>query len=154
MLMTDGHLAGAAAGAYGIAAHGAAFDPPCDAYTADGRLDARSADGARQLRIATAPAAPATFPYALALLRNLTNQPTFAGDDNCDNYVRLFNTSLTTAPGRAPVPVRGSVTARLEPLAAAAAERWDGVFGWRASTAFVEPVLPGRCESMQGYSDG
>ncbi|KAI1505857.1 hypothetical protein F5X99DRAFT_404408 [Biscogniauxia marginata] len=165
---------------YGMSAHAAAFDPPCDAYRAlpDGSTFAHSrgmpeigninADAndtqsssssssssssttAKFMTLETRPlpeAAAATIPYPLDFVRNVTNQPVFAGDAaKCDYYQRLFDTALTTG-SNAPVPVSGRVSANLEPFAAA--QSWGGgadagVFGWRLATAFLEPPAVEEC---------
>ncbi len=158
---------------FGITVYPGVFDPPCDAYAADPDnstssstatyFRARSEDGApgRFVNVETwSSAAGQEDPYGLAFLRNITNQPVFANDSGvCDNYRRLFNTSLTTLPQNAPVPVRGRVEALIEPFYddgdadGGETQVWeDGVFGWRVSTAFLEPPVAASCASLQGFS--
>ncbi|KAH7033610.1 uncharacterized protein B0I36DRAFT_321756 [Microdochium trichocladiopsis] len=121
------------------------------------------------------------FPYPFQFLVNITNQPVFAEPSICDNYKRLFNTTLTTDPANAPVQVVGSVRGNLEPfgpwgIGAAAAypsppssagtgnsgnniaggevvipHVWSGVYGWRLATAFLEPPVPDTCAQLKGY---
>ncbi|RYP23564.1 hypothetical protein DL765_001078 [Monosporascus sp. GIB2] len=144
---------------FGITVYPGVFDPPCNAYGhADGGA---SSDGAtyfhaeshevaldRFVDLEMAPAADGD-PYGLEFLKNITNQPVFANPSICDNYQRLFNTSLTLPPNE-PVPVRGSVRALIEPFRVA--QSWEGVFGWQLSTGFLEPPVGDSCESLKGYS--
>ena len=169
MLITAGNeVAIEGSEGFGVTVHPSVFDPSCDAYALlsddeDGMthyLRGRSEDGAaldRFVSIATAATADGTDPYGIAFLKNITNQPVFANDTAiCDNYQRLFNTSLTLPPNE-PVPVRGRVAARLEPFVDDDNEdiTWDwveGVFGWRVSTGFLEPPVPSNCADLKGYS--
>lgn len=170
MLITAGNeVAIEGSEGFGVTVHPGLFDPPCDAYgyIADGSEDsgmthylhARSEDDAlgRFVNIESATTPDFTDPYGVAFLKNITNQPVFANDTAiCDNYQRLFNTSLTLPPNE-PVPVRGRVAARLEPFVDDDNEdiTWDwveGVFGWRVSTGFLEPPVPSNCADLKGYS--
>jgi hypothetical protein len=80
--------------------------------------------------------------------KNITNQPLFGdGLPLCDNYITLFNTSVTE--GRyAPVPVRGVVSAR--PPFYPAETTFEGAYGYRMANAFIERNgVP--CEELKGY---
>ena len=172
MLITAGNeVAIEGSEGFGVTVHPSVFDPSCDAYALlsddeDGMthyLRGRSEDGAaldRFVSIATAATADGTDPYGIAFLKNITNQPVFANDTAiCDNYLRLFNTSLTLSPNE-PVPVRGRVEARIEPFVdgdddGSNGTSWtwqDGVFGWRVSTGFLEPPVPSSCADLKGFS--
>lgn len=125
---------------------------------------------ARSLYFETRPSTPSTllsdiavvghvFPYPLNFLVNITNQPVFATPSICDNYKRLFNTTLTTDPANAPVEVVGTVAGTLEPFGPASdaangeeGHVWPGVYGWRIANAFVEPPVPGTCAALKGYA--
>ncbi|RDA90376.1 hypothetical protein CP533_5640 [Ophiocordyceps camponoti-saundersi (nom. inval.)] len=156
MLITAGSEAIKGSEGYGIRVHPATFDPECDAYKGQGKglttFAAKASKGERFLSLSSRPDYD-YVPYPLDFIRNITNQPAFATSDHqCDNYIRLFNTSLSEAPFK-PTPVRADVSARLDPLASGGGEhRWYDVYGWRLSTAFVEPPLPVACESLKGYS--
>ncbi|KXJ93482.1 hypothetical protein Micbo1qcDRAFT_174537 [Microdochium bolleyi] len=100
------------------------------------------------------------MPYPLRFLVNITNQPVFANPSICDNYKRLFNTTLTMDPANAPVSVRGDVVGNVEPFFTPPAatglpplhhKKWSGVYGWRLSTGFLEPPVPGTCDKLKGY---
>jgi hypothetical protein len=87
-------------------------------------------------------------PFPLSFFKNVTNQVTFADGKTCDNMIRLFNTSLTTAPNRIE-SVKGTVRARIPPFAED--QEWNDVYGVRMDTAFIENnYLP--CEDFRGYS--
>ncbi|RYO77507.1 hypothetical protein DL762_009221 [Monosporascus cannonballus] len=160
MLITAGNeVAITGSEGFGITVYPGVFDPPCNAYGhADGGA---SSDGATYFHAAShevaldrfvdlemAPAADGD-PYGLEFLKNITNQPVFANPSICDNYQRLFNTSLTLPPNE-PVPVRGSVRALIEPFQVA--QSWEDVFGWQLSTGFLEPPVGDSCESLKGYN--
>ncbi|KAI1772955.1 hypothetical protein F4818DRAFT_443840 [Hypoxylon cercidicola] len=149
-LITDSNeLAISGAESYGMTVHPAIFDPLCDAFvpTSDGAMYAHSQSndttGSRFMTLQTEPSG-SVVPYPLDFMMNVTNQPVFANDQMCDYYLRLFNTSLTTGE-TAPVPVVGSVRANLEPFAAP--QSWDGVYGWRLATPFLEPLGPSACST-------
>ncbi|RCI14795.1 hypothetical protein L249_6476 [Ophiocordyceps polyrhachis-furcata BCC 54312] len=158
MLITEGSEAINGSEGYGIRVHPARFDPVCDAYKDQGTFTATASKTGSFLSLSSQPDYD-HVPYPLDFIRNITNQPAFATSDHeCDNYIRLFNTSLTETP-HGPVPVRADVKARLGPLTSGEGEeeeeeeqRWDDVYGWRLSTAFIEPPLPVSCQSLQGYS--
>ena len=80
--------------------------------------------------------------------KNITNQPLFGdGLPLCDNYITLFNTSVTE--GRyAPVPMEGTVSVR--PPFYPAETTFEGVYGYRMANAFIERNgVP--CEELRGY---
>ncbi|PFH56911.1 hypothetical protein XA68_15778 [Ophiocordyceps unilateralis] len=157
MLITEGSDAIKGSEAYGIKVYPAKFDPGCDAYQQDSKgfttFKATTSDHSRDGRFMSLSTLPDYnyTPYPLDFIRNISNQPTFARSDKCDNFIRLFNTSLTETPHE-PVPVRGDVTTKLEPLWSSAEHSWYDVYGWRFSTAFIEPPLPVSCQSLKGYS--
>ncbi|RYP40633.1 hypothetical protein DL769_011736 [Monosporascus sp. CRB-8-3] len=158
MLITAGNeVAITGSEGFGIRVYPGVFDPPCNAYArADGGA---SPDGATYFHAASdnvtldrfvdLEMAPAMNddPYGLEFLKNITNQPVFANPSICDNYRRLFNTSLTLPPNE-PVAVRGSVRALIEPFEVA--QSWEDVLGWQLSTGFLEPPVGNTCESLKG----
>lgn len=165
MLITAGNeVAIGGSEGFGVMVHPASFDPPCDAYA---YLDAgsqlpngmthffRANASSKLINIQTA---PFQHEYDLGFLKNITNQPVFANDTTiCDNYQRLYNTSLTQPPHE-PTPVRGRVEARIEPFHnddddSEGTQIWeDGIFGWRISTGFLEPPVAANCESLKGFT--
>ncbi|KAJ1329760.1 hypothetical protein MN608_06496 [Microdochium nivale] len=104
------------------------------------------------------------MPYPLRFLVNITNQPVFASPSICDNYKRLFNTTLTTDLANAPIAVKGDVMGNFEPFFSQPTageeaqspllhhQRWPGVYGWRLSTAFLEPPVPTTCDKLKEYA--
>ncbi|ORY72078.1 uncharacterized protein BCR38DRAFT_330460 [Pseudomassariella vexata] len=141
---------------YGIKVYPTAFDPPCDAYrtleNGTARFWAHSSNGTvsenKYMLVETQKCPYA--PYPMDFIRNITNQPVFANTMSCDNYIRLYNTSLTSSPHE-PVSVKGTVTANLEPFTTP--QTWKNVYGWQFATAFLEPPLPLTCESLKGFQD-
>jgi hypothetical protein len=151
--MTSGHeIALKGAMDYGTKVFPAVFDPPCDAYrSAPGTQDTTvfsAKTNSPDARVHTQFAAAANDPsFPFSLFKNVTNQPTFADGKSCDNMIRLFDTSVTTAPNRIE-SVRGSVKARLPPFTQEI--EWSDVYGLRMDTAFIENnYLP--CENFRGY---
>ena len=156
MLMTAGHeIALNGAAEYGTHTFPANFDPGCDAYRAVPKakkpgttyFGARSLEaGAASLTTLFATTNHEAFP--LEFFKNTTNQPTFADGKTCDNMIRLFNTSVTTAPNMIQ-PVKGTVRANIFPFSTE--QEWQNVYGLRLDTAFIENnYLP--CENFRGYS--
>lgn len=148
LITASNELAIEGAESYGITVHPATFDPPCDAYihTLDGTMYAHSQSNdtaaSKFLTIDTEPSVW-NVPYPLDFIMNVTNQPVFANPQLCDYYLRLYNTSLTTGE-TAPVPVVGNVRTNLEPFTTP--QSWDGVYGWRLATPFLEPLGPSVCQ--------
>jgi hypothetical protein len=140
---------------YGTKVFAATFEPSCDAYKSVRKsktpgttfYGARSlVTGAASLSTMFSPTEDEAFP--LHFFKNFTNQPTFADGKTCDNMIRLFNTSVTTAPNRIE-PVIGTVRANLPPFSSE--QEWKNVYALRLDTAFIENnYLP--CESFRGYS--
>jgi len=149
--MTTGHaIALEGALAYGTNTFPATFDPPCDAYRAapakhpDTTSFSAKADAAS---LSTLFSSTPTQPFPLSFFQNVTNQPMFADGKTCDNMIRLFNTSVTTAPNRIE-SVRGTVKANILPFTEE--REWQDVYGLRLDTAFIENnYLP--CENFRGY---
>ena len=155
MMITAGSPAVNGSEGYGIKVYPSTFDPPCDAYKAIAdkmmfKAVTSNPGDARHMAIEMK-SSHDYVPYPLSFIRNITNQPTFANPSKCDNYVRLYNTSLTEPPND-PVPVKGRVVVRLEPFARNTYE-WKEVYGWRMSNAFVEPPEPQRCKDLKGFDD-
>lgn len=134
---------------YGVTVHPGVFDPPCDPYrslpngTMYSHAQSSSSTGDIFMTIASWTSLD-TIPYPMDFIQNITTQPVFADPQLCDNYLRLYNTTLTTGE-TAPVPVRGTVTAKLEPFADTRV--WQGVYGWRLATPFLEPLAPSECKA-------
>lgn len=158
MLMTSNHdIALKGAQDYGTKTYASTFDPACDAYRSipNSKNDrttffsASSTDDNAAGIETTFSAIPkqATSPFPLNFFANITNQPTFADGSTCDNMIRLFNTSVTTAPNRIEHVV-GTVKAKIHPFKRE--HVWNDVFGVRMDTAFIENnYLP--CEGFRGY---
>jgi hypothetical protein len=156
LLMTTSHeIALKGAVDYGTNVFASTFDPPCDAYRAAPKskdqsttsFSAKSSE-AGEASVSTLFSATLDESFPLAFFKNVTNQPTFADGKTCDNMIRLFNTSLTTAPNRIET-VKGSVRARIPPFDGE--YEWQDVYGLRFASAFIENnYLP--CEDFRGYS--
>lgn len=150
-MITEGSAAIAGSQAYGITVYPGSFDPECDAYKATSDCGGTSFKATstglipRSMDIETQPS-HGEIPISLDFIRNATNQVVFANASICDNYQRLFNTSLSASP----VAVKGTVTAQLEPFAEKE-QTWNDVFGWRVSSAFLEPPVGAACKNFQGY---
>lgn len=153
-------LAGSAA--YGTRVSPALFDPACDAYAAaddDSSSTTHLNAWSNASLLANPPAFTTRFTssstadhqaYPLSFWANVTNQPAFADPaKGCDRMVRLFNSSVTTAAGNAPVPVRGEVWAA-DAFFPGGGRRWVGVEGVRVDTAFIEYNYL-ECASLAGY---
>jgi hypothetical protein len=154
--MTAGHdIALKGALDYGTNVFASIFDPPCDAYRPAKSHKNRStmhfsakSSGNRTASVNTLFTGTPDSPFPLSFFKNVTNQVTFADGKTCDNMIRLFNTSLTTAPNRIE-SVKGTVRARIPPFAED--QEWNDVYGVRMDTAFIENnYLP--CEDFRGYS--
>ena len=79
----------------------------------------------------------------------MTNQPHFSiNTEYCDNFVRLFNTSVSLPP-YTPTPVRGSVSAAAPFFAEASV--WRDVEGLLVDNAFIENNYLA-CETLEGLS--
>jgi hypothetical protein len=157
LLMTAGHdIALNGAMEYGTVTHPATFDPGCDAYRSVPNskkpgttyFSAKSSEvGAASL--STLFSSTEVEMYPLSFFKNFTNQPTFADGKTCDNMIRMFNTSVTTAPNKIQ-PVKGTVRVNLFPFSGEM--EFKGVYGLRMDTAFLENnYLP--CENFRGYGD-
>jgi hypothetical protein len=85
----------------------------------------------------------------LASFVDVLNQPMFGdGVPLCDNYITLFNTTVTTGQ-YAPVPVKGTVKVRAPMYPDE--ETFGYVHGYRMANAFIERNGVA-CESLKGYS--
>ncbi|KAI0835136.1 hypothetical protein F5Y06DRAFT_139584 [Hypoxylon sp. FL0890] len=145
LISAENRLAIEGAEGYGVTVHPSTFDPPCDAYKAES-LDAtyaRAQGSNGSFMTIETKTHREHVPYSLDFMRNITNQPVFANAQNCDYFVRLFNTTLTEGA----VPVVGTVKANLEPFVQA--QSWDGVYGWRMATPFLEPPRPAECRPTE-----
>ncbi|UNI22357.1 hypothetical protein JDV02_008253 [Purpureocillium takamizusanense] len=158
MMITANHIAVRGARLYGITAIPSLFEPLNDAYAgeSDGEAtfyaESKAEQGKSMLSIRSWPHLH-NIPYPIEFIRNVTNQPTFGGPRHCDRYIRLFNTSLTENDAFAPVPVTADIKAQLAPVTASEdAVEYRGVYGWRLSTAFVEPIHPWKCDQLAGYA--
>jgi hypothetical protein len=153
--MSAGHeIALKGAADYGTNVFPATFEPECNAYRAvpnaekpgTTHFSARSLDSTASLTTLFAPTEESPFP--LSFFKNFTNQPTFADGKTCDNMIRLFNTSLTTAPNGIE-RVKGTVRANILPFGGE--REWSNVHGLRMDTAFIENNYLD-CEGFRGYA--
>lgn len=153
--MSAGHeIALQGAADYGTNVFPATFEPGCDAYHTVPKaknpgttsFSARSLTGAEGLTTLFSSTDEELFP--LSFFKNFTNQPTFADGKTCDNMIRLFNTSLTTAPSGIE-RVLGTVRANIHPFGGE--QEWRNVYGLRMATAFIENNYL-NCEDFRGYS--
>ncbi|PSN75456.1 hypothetical protein BS50DRAFT_541496 [Corynespora cassiicola Philippines] len=156
LLMTAGHdIALKGAADYGTNVFPSVFEPGCDAYKSVPHskkpgttyFSARSREsGAASLTTLFSSTDKELFP--LQFFKNFTNQPTFADGKTCDNMIRLFNTSVTTAPNKIE-PVMGTVRVNIPPFTSE--QEFRNVYGVRLDTAFIENNYLS-CESFRGYS--
>lgn len=152
--MSAGHeIALKGAADYGTNTFPATFEPGCDAYKAvpDARMPgttyfrASSVQGAESL--STLFSSTEEEMFSMEFFKNATNQITFADGKTCDNMIRLFDTSVTTAPNTIERVV-GTVRANIYPFSKE--HEWRSVHGIRLDSAFIENnYLP--CESFRGY---
>ncbi|CAO2647611.1 Nn.00g085330.m01.CDS01 [Neocucurbitaria sp. VM-36] len=155
LLMTADHeIALKGAMDYGTKTFPSSFEPSCDAYrvvpdakqTGTTYFSAKSAESGAAA-VTTLFSSTVEEPFPLSFFKNFTNQPTFADGKTCDNMIRLFNTSVTTAPNRIET-VKGTVKANIYPFENE--QEWRDVYGLRMDTAFIENnYLP--CENFRGY---
>ena len=139
---------------YGTNTFPATFEPVCDAYKkvpnfkkpGTTYFSATSLEkGGASLSTLFSSTAEEALP--LDFFKNFTNQPTFADGKTCDNMIRLFNTSVTTAH-KGIERVKGTVRANIYPFTGE--QEWRSIHGLRMDTAFIENnYLP--CENFRGY---
>ncbi|KAF9735971.1 hypothetical protein PMIN06_002513 [Paraphaeosphaeria minitans] len=133
------------------------FEPSCDAYASNGPNETymRAYALVEFLLPNARPVADMSFrtaariPYTIDTFVNVLNQPLFGdGIPLCDNYITLFNTTVTTGE-YAPVPVEGTLAVR--PPLYPNDEMFEYVYGFQMANAFVERngVV---CGSLKGYS--
>ncbi|KAH7119717.1 hypothetical protein B0J11DRAFT_67115 [Dendryphion nanum] len=156
LLMSAGHDIGLkGAMDYGTNTFPAIFEPSCDAYKhvhnskkpGTTYFSAKS-QGPNTASLTTLFSSVEEEMFPLEFFKNFTNQPTFADGKTCDNMIRLFDTSVTTAPNRIE-HVKGTVRIHMPPFAEA--QEWTNAYGLRMDTAFIENnYLP--CENFRGYS--
>lgn len=155
LLMTAGHeIAVKGAMDYGTVTYPSSFEPSCDAYRSvpnskePGTTYFKAiSNDAGAASIATLFSSTAQDPFPLSFFKNFTNQPTFADGKTCDNLIRLFNTSVSTAPNKIET-VKGTVRAKIFPFKKE--HEWRNVYGIRLDSAFIENnYLP--CENFRGY---
>ncbi|KAI0883292.1 uncharacterized protein GGS22DRAFT_190607 [Annulohypoxylon maeteangense] len=142
LISSSNSLAIQGAEGYGVTVHPSTFDPPCDAYTAlsDGTTYTHSqAPGSSKFMTILAKPSRNHVPYPLSFIKAVTNQPVFADPQLCDYFVRMYDTTLSSAA----TPVVADVDVDLDPFRGP--RSWHGVYGWRMATAFLEPVLPEVC---------
>ncbi|PVI02852.1 hypothetical protein DM02DRAFT_521934 [Periconia macrospinosa] len=154
MLMTAGHeIALKGAQDYGTNTFPASFEPGCDAYRAvpsskepgTTYFSASSVEGRESL--STLFSSTEEEMYPLSFFKNFTNQPTFADGKTCDNMIRLFNTTVSSAE-KGIERVKGTVRANIHPFKKE--HEWSNVYGLRLDTAFIENNYLS-CESFRGY---
>lgn len=80
--------------------------------------------------------------------KNITNQPIFGSTPVCDQFVRLFNTSIASGQ-YAPTMIKGDVSV-VKPFFPTTTT-FRGVYGVKVDNAFIEYNVKS-CESLQGYS--
>jgi hypothetical protein len=152
-MTADHEIALKGAGDYGTNTFPASFEPGCDAYKAVPNakqpgttyFHASSLEGAESISTLFSSTEQELFP--LEFFKNTTNQPTFADGKTCDNMIRLFDTSLSTAPNQIE-RVIGTVKANIHPFSSE--QEWRSVYGLRLDSAFIENNYLS-CESFRGY---
>ncbi|KAI4698509.1 hypothetical protein J4E81_005732 [Alternaria sp. BMP 2799] len=139
---------------YGIKTYPSLFEPACDAYSAipDAKeprttsFEATSAEaGAASISMRLSLTSEEKYP--LGFFMNVTNQVMFGDGKQCDNMIRLFNTSLTTSPNKIET-VKGTVKTKGFPFESE--QEFECAYGIRFSSAFIENnYLP--CENFRNY---
>ncbi len=140
--------------AYGTIVSPAKWEPVCDAYRAlpNGAtyFKGKSLTSSEFVEVEMSRLSDTEFsPYPLEVFKNITNQPTFANGQTCDNMIRLFNTSMSVGEF-APAPVLGRIKARTFPYEQVEKE-WTGIYGVQVATPFIENNYLD-CRSMRGYA--
>jgi hypothetical protein len=139
---------------YGIKTYPSLFEPACDAYSAvpDAKepgttlFEATSAE-AGAASISTRLSLTSEEKYPLGFFMNVTNQVMFGDGKQCDNMIRLFNTSLTTSPNKIET-IKGTVKTKGFPFESE--QEFECAYGIRFSSAFIENnYLP--CENFRNY---
>lgn len=82
--------------------------------------------------------------FPLAFYQNITNQPIFANGSQCDNQIRLFNSTINE-----PRMVKVNAFSNLAPMDASAGVM--DMFGMVIDTPFVE-YNGLDCQTLKGYS--
>lgn len=155
--------------AYGTNVSAASFDPNCEAYahassspsspsssssSSDSAISfsANATDGSNTFAaLHFAPlAAGESNPFPVSFYQNVTNQPIFANGTQCDNMIRLFNSTLNQGV-YAPLPVKGSISSNLAPMMDASLTGLTDVFGLLIDTPFIEHNGLD-CQSLKGYA--
>lgn len=151
MISADNDMALTGSREYGTAVSATAFAPGCEAYerSANGSFSfagrATDASGA-YASVTFSPLEPGTSPFPLDFYQNVTNQPIFANGTQCDNQVRLFNSTINE-----PQEVRVTVFSNLAPMEEDASAGVQDMFGLVIDTPFVE--FNGLdCQTLKGYS--
>ncbi|MCJ1475927.1 hypothetical protein MMC13_004591 [Lambiella insularis] len=149
-------LGGAAA--YGESVVPMTFDPPCDGYVSipgspNGGIYFNAYKYADQLHgklpvVTTAFAPTGSSSYSLDFYKNVTNQPSFGNGVFCDNFVTLYNSSVSEGQ-YAPVTVQGNVSIAAPYFPTTTA--FTGVYGLKIDRAFIENNFMS-CNSLKGYS--
>jgi hypothetical protein len=155
-MTADHDIALKGAADYGTNTFPASFEPGCDAYKAVPNVKqpgttffrARSLKGPESISTLFSSIDEERFP--LDFFKNITNQPTFADGKTCDNMIRLFDTSLSSAPNQIERVV-GTVKANIYPFASE--QEWRNAYGLRFDSAFIENNYLS-CESLRGYPHG
>lgn len=157
LLTATNQMALHGASEYGADVYPSAFEPECNGYeyTADGKSTYLKAQGSKDGKDALIEAvfqsanmnvvdnAGAMMPF----LVNATNQPSFADGKQCDFYIRLFNTTLTTGSNAAK-PVSGTVRAQMDLFGNEMT--WDNAIGFNLDSAFIENHLYS-CQALSGF---
>ncbi|MCJ1382166.1 hypothetical protein MMC17_005278 [Xylographa soralifera] len=158
ILITANPVAMAGAAAYGEIPVPSTFEPPCDGYAfvpgSNKDVFFNAYQGEDQalgkpptVAVEFAPAGSAG-PYPLNFYKNVTNQPSFSTGVLCDNFVTLYNSSVTEGQ-YAPVVVVGNVSVAAPYLPTAMT--FTGVYGLKVDRAFIENNYMA-CASLKGYA--
>ncbi|MCJ1401129.1 hypothetical protein MMC11_004341 [Xylographa trunciseda] len=158
VLVTPNPVAMAGAAAYGDIPVPSTFEPPCDGYAfvpgSNENVLFNAYQGVDQA-LGKAPAVAIEFapagsagPYSLNFYKNVTNQPSFSSGVLCDNFITLYNSSVTEGQ-YTPVVVVGSVKVAAPYLPTAMA--FTDVYGLKVDRAFIENNYMA-CSSLKGYS--
>ncbi|KAJ4425232.1 hypothetical protein N0V82_000042 [Gnomoniopsis sp. IMI 355080] len=137
---------------YGTTVYPSSFEPGCDAYSrlpnGTTTFTGTATDNSVHATLQFSPLDQAcSNPFPVTFYQNITNQPIFGNGSDCDQQIRLFNSTINQGDF-APVPVKGTIFSNIPPVDASAGV---DVFGMLVDTPFIE-YNHVDCQSLKGYS--
>ncbi|MCJ1284784.1 hypothetical protein MMC26_004120 [Xylographa opegraphella] len=158
VLITPNPVAMVGAAAYGEIPVPSTFEPPCDGYAfkpgSNMNIFFNAYQGLDQA-LGRPPTVAVEFeatrsagPYPLNFYMNVTNQPSFSTGVLCDNFITLYNSTVTEGQ-YAPVVVVGNVSVAAPYLPTAM--EFTGIYGLKIDRAFIENNYMA-CSRLKGYT--